>query len=204
MDSDRVVCKSSVRDFDADVAIHISRNGSTTTGSFAGSFEDTTAMQSSIRANMFMQGRPESFNSVDSHLIGRSEEGVGLGRHKTSALRSAITASDTPLRELDDPSSWVVRHHEAGLINRIERKQSTYSHLFGGRKRDQKADDVEAPDSQWRRPDENSDFRISFAELQRMKLRKIQCKLVKHVADMRKTGGEPRGWEEDLEAYSKY
>lgn len=37
-----------------------------------------------------------------------------------------------------------------------------------------------------------------------MKLRKIQCKLVKHVADMRKTGGEPRGWEEDLEAYSKY
>jgi hypothetical protein len=46
-------------------------------------------------------------------------------------------------------------------------------------------------------------YRVSFAELQRMHLRKLQCKLVKHVADMRFRNQEPDGWEADLQAYSK-
>jgi hypothetical protein len=46
-------------------------------------------------------------------------------------------------------------------------------------------------------------FRVSFAELQRMKLRKLQVKLVNHAVDMFATNEESQGWEEDLAQYSK-
>ncbi len=47
-------------------------------------------------------------------------------------------------------------------------------------------------------------FRISFAELQRMHLRKLQCKLVKHVVDMRFNRVEPQNWEADLRQYGEF
>ena len=37
-----------------------------------------------------------------------------------------------------------------------------------------------------------------------MRLRKLQCKLVKHVSDIRESGSETEGWEADLEAYSEH
>src|SRR5690606_12807876 len=46
-------------------------------------------------------------------------------------------------------------------------------------------------------------FRISFAEVQRMRIRKLQCQLVRHVVKMRLDGHESPGWEESLEQYSK-
>lgn len=46
-------------------------------------------------------------------------------------------------------------------------------------------------------------YRVSFVELQRMHLRKLQIKLVKHAVDMYHTRNETETWEADLAAYSK-
>ena len=47
-------------------------------------------------------------------------------------------------------------------------------------------------------------FRVSFAELQRMKMRKLQIKLVKDVVDMcENPAAESNTWEEDLQKYGK-
>ncbi|KAK3291386.1 uncharacterized protein B0H64DRAFT_331010 [Chaetomium fimeti] len=46
-------------------------------------------------------------------------------------------------------------------------------------------------------------FRVNFAEVQRMKLRKLQCQVVRDVAEMRSHGREAEGWEENLEKYVK-
>ncbi|KAK3348939.1 hypothetical protein B0T25DRAFT_569602 [Lasiosphaeria hispida] len=45
-------------------------------------------------------------------------------------------------------------------------------------------------------------YYISFAELQRVQLRKLQCRLVKHVVDMRCWDTGLAGWEVDLHAYT--
>ncbi|KAJ4420869.1 hypothetical protein N0V82_004048 [Gnomoniopsis sp. IMI 355080] len=44
-------------------------------------------------------------------------------------------------------------------------------------------------------------FRISFAELQRMRMRKLEVQLIKHAVHMAKFGVEPQGWENDLATY---
>ncbi|RYP70499.1 hypothetical protein DL771_005436 [Monosporascus sp. 5C6A] len=115
---------------------------------------------------------------------------------------------DPALYKAADPGPWVISHHAGGLINSIVKKRSPYSDFFDRWKRGRKVGGLEMEGSekqekQWERPDENNDFRISFAELQRMRLRKLQCKLVKHVSDIKKTGRESAGWEEDLETYIK-
>lgn len=49
--------------------------------------------------------------------------------------------------------------------------------------------------------------RISFSELQRLHLRKLQCKLAQHAVKIRfddvPDADEPKDWEEDLKSYSK-
>ncbi|KAL1836518.1 hypothetical protein VTJ49DRAFT_5058 [Mycothermus thermophilus] len=45
---------------------------------------------------------------------------------------------------------------------------------------------------------------MSFAELQRMRLRELQCKLVKSMVDMRIDPQIPVDWEGDLKEYSKH
>ncbi|KAI0383177.1 hypothetical protein F5Y04DRAFT_250798 [Hypomontagnella monticulosa] len=163
-------------------------------GDYATSVRGINAIKSSIEIPRSMHSRPESLISTASHLLRESEEAINLRRRSMDTTRSTVTIDAAP---------WVVSHHKDGLIDCIERKTSAYSRLFHRRKRGQRIDDVERPKKGWKRPDENRDFRISFAELQRMKLRKMQCRLVKHVADIRRTGRETRGWEEDLAAYVK-
>lgn len=46
-------------------------------------------------------------------------------------------------------------------------------------------------------------LRVSFAEMQRMRLRKLQIKLIQHAVEMRSSGMEPNGWESDLAEYSE-
>ncbi|RYP51521.1 hypothetical protein DL768_003163 [Monosporascus sp. mg162] len=115
---------------------------------------------------------------------------------------------DPALSKEADPGPWVISHHALGLITSIEKRRSPYSDFLdwwnrGRRVEGSEIEDSEKREKQWERPDENNDFRISFAELQRMRLRKLQCKLVKHVAHMKKTGRESESWEEDLETYIK-
>ncbi|KXX76896.1 hypothetical protein MMYC01_207845 [Madurella mycetomatis] len=50
-------------------------------------------------------------------------------------------------------------------------------------------------------PDEKR-FRISFAELQRVKVRKLQCRVVSNAVSVRIRGCEVDGWETNLEKYA--
>jgi hypothetical protein len=45
-------------------------------------------------------------------------------------------------------------------------------------------------------------IKVSFAELQRMRLRKLQIKLVYHAVKMHSSGEESKDWEETLQQYS--
>lgn len=78
--------------------------------------------------------------------------------------------------DIADAGPWLVDHHFGGLVQRL-------------RKTDACQEDI---------------FRVSFAEMQRMNLRKLQIKLVKHAVTMSHTGDESPDWEKDLAAYSRF
>lgn len=115
---------------------------------------------------------------------------------------------------LDDTktfNTFVISHHKDNLIEKVEETTP----LLGGPglisrfKRSKETPSTTESDA-WTRQEAggssdgpHQSYRISFAELQRMHLRKLQCKLVKHVADMRFRNKEPDDWEADLQAYSK-
>ncbi|KAK8868950.1 UDP-glucose 4-epimerase [Apiospora arundinis] len=77
--------------------------------------------------------------------------------------------------------------------------------LFQGRERHTKLTPLslsdEPKDVDEERPDKYNSFRISLAELQRLRLRKLQCKLVKAVGEMRFRDNDPSNWEGGLKSY---
>ncbi|TGJ78408.1 hypothetical protein E0Z10_g10359 [Xylaria hypoxylon] len=103
-----------------------------------------------------------------------------------------------------DPGVWAISHHKSNLVQNIKKSPTSKSIFSGLWKRGQDPKSQSKTSKEWQRPDQDNDLRVSFAELQRMRLRKLQCKLVKHVAHMKTTGEEPENWENDLETYSKY
>lgn len=54
----------------------------------------------------------------------------------------------------------------------------------------------------YNRKNPDDSFRLSIAEMQRMRLRKLQGKLIKHAAQLQFEGTEPYEWEADLQQYS--
>lgn len=106
--------------------------------------------------------------------------------------------------ELDawKPGPWVVDHHLRGLVLEIMpssaegfRQQliSRVRDMVGKSRQDQRLNDEKKPERT---------FRVSFAEMQRMHLRKLQVSLAKHAVTMYTTRDETQKWEEDLAAYS--
>ncbi|KAH6632163.1 hypothetical protein F5144DRAFT_602909 [Chaetomium tenue] len=106
-------------------------------------------------------------------------------------------------------NTFVISHHKDNLIEKVEETTP----LLGGprlinRFKRSKGTPSSTESDAWTRQEAggssdgpHQSYRISFAELQRMHLRKLQCKLVKHVADMRFRNEEPDNWEADLQAY---
>ncbi|KAK7423834.1 hypothetical protein QQZ08_008878 [Neonectria magnoliae] len=96
------------------------------------------------------------------------------------------------------PGEWVIYHHRSSLITEIQNPEDGYLQAA-----------LKALGINGERPvstSSNGDgrrFRISFAEVQRMRIRKLQCQLVRHVAKMRLDGHESPGWERTLEQYIK-
>ncbi|KAK4251343.1 hypothetical protein C7999DRAFT_10969, partial [Corynascus novoguineensis] len=108
-------------------------------------------------------------------------------------------------------NSFVLDHHRDNLVEMVEEAKSPMDRL-GLRRRirpRKSTSSHKGSGDYWKRPVPTGpngslrSYRISFAELQRMHLRKLQCKLVQHVADMRFRNKEPRNWEKDLQAYTK-
>lgn len=99
-----------------------------------------------------------------------------------------------------------VREHTT-VPTRVTRYARRLSRALLGREADMSS--AQKNDGYYRRPvpeekgATQTSYRISLAELQRVHLRKLQCKLVKHVVDMRFREMEPAGWEADLQTYSE-
>ena len=115
------------------------------------------------------------------------------------------TESRTPL-DRNQPGDWVIGHHRNSLIIRLDDPKvglvrSAVNAVLAGignvtyGKKNTSAPPT-SPSSDGMR------FRVSFAEVHRMRIRKLQCQMVRHVVEMRATGHESAGWEDTLEKYS--
>jgi hypothetical protein len=131
----------------------------------------------------------------------------------------ASRASSAGTIGIKNPGPWVLHHHKQAFIAEIRKPiefQSIYekvgyyfgewnrgfvswaeSRLGKGAKQNKKRKMEKASDRDW----EDRRFRMSFAELQRMKLRKLQIQLVGNVVDMHKTNRESEEWESTLKEY---
>ena len=92
---------------------------------------------------------------------------------------------------------WLVNHHRANLVQLVSNRRFlnfSIRELFGV---DQK-----------RNLAGRTGFRVDFAELQRMHMRKLQINLIRHAAIMADKGEESKddskgtSWEKDLKDYS--
>ncbi|KAH8587229.1 hypothetical protein B0O99DRAFT_527176, partial [Bisporella sp. PMI_857] len=101
--------------------------------------------------------------------------------------------------------SWVVEHHKKNLILELERPKKASSILDNIKiPRKVKLGDAEKTSIKTgSNSQEDRRFRINLAELQRMYMRKLQSKLIKHTVDMRYTLKETEDWEETLRQYIK-
>lgn len=104
--------------------------------------------------------------------------------------------------DVEKPGPWVVDHHLRGLIFELvplpvegfQQRIISWCRAMTGRSHQPKRLDGD------NNPERT--FRVSFAEIQRMHLRKLQVVLVNHAVTMYNTRVETGRWEEDLAAYS--
>ncbi|KFG79810.1 hypothetical protein MANI_026961 [Metarhizium anisopliae] len=113
-------------------------------------------------------------------------------------------ADNRHVYEPSDSFDWLVNHHRANLVWPISNRDSLNFRIRHLLRRAQ---------------DENlsgrKGFRVDFTELQRMHMRKLQIKLIRHAVSMVQEGKEPTNpkgdkgnntecsWEQDLQAYIK-
>lgn len=136
------------------------------------------------------------------------------------------------LLDFHDPS-WIIDHHRPNLITKISKPGgSWFNVLFGQKHGTNNASDnnqkgpgkghtgkAVAEQSQLRLSSQlpqgvtgtihkqleetEKSYRINFAELQRLRLRQLQHKLMQHAIDLRYDAMEPPEWAEDLRQYGK-
>jgi hypothetical protein len=132
--------------------------------------------------------------------------------------------------DFQDPS-WIIDHHRHNIITKISKPGDPwYNMLFAqrtdisktsyhnserylnsyGRKivtdeqqigsnNQQPQCDIGTTDSHRERNDES--YKVNLSELQRLRLRQLQHKLIHHAIDLRYDSMEPPGWAEDLRQY---
>lgn len=109
----------------------------------------------------------------------------------------------------DNPGDWAVNHHLPNLITRLDQPEAN---VIGSALNEmttkireircgKKAEPTPSL-SAYSFSEDGMRFRISFAEVQRMRIRKLQCQLVRHVVKMRLEGHESPGWEQTIKEYS--
>jgi len=137
-----------------------------------------------------------------------SVEGIGLDHARRERLpfnmdevdysHDAISRTNT----LDRSAEWVLNHHAPSLIVKLQKPVNTS--FFSSLTKRNKTVDTE---KRKQADEEDERYRISFSVLQNMHLRKLQCKIVKRVLDLRinKQDAEGEGeWEDLLKQYSMY
>ncbi len=144
--------------------------------------------------------------SDDDDRNWRSRSWSNPSRRADSPRRSGWTLKDANLVRLDSSNSatWAINHHLPNLVKELhlpkrrllQRGLDWIRATFGFGDDPRKMVDTSALR-------DGKCFRVSFAELQRMKMRKLQCVLVGDVVYMRNHGSEPPNWERSLDDYGK-
>jgi hypothetical protein len=120
------------------------------------------------------------------------------------------------------PGQWALQHHRGNLLEVPDRDRNPDSILgfmfywlrsrltvrLSPRVTESRSESIESYASYASEMGQTVEsgsghVRVSFAELQRMRLRKLQIKLVNHAAQMHSSGEESEGWEETLQQYSE-
>ena len=104
----------------------------------------------------------------------------------------------------ENPGPWVLRLHKPNLLMEIKKPESNFVSKMCSKylKHWTKSPCGTAPEEP--HDEGNRRFRVSFAELQRMQLRKLQCILVRDVMKMYDSDKESGEWEKTLRQYGKY
>lgn len=108
--------------------------------------------------------------------------------------RDEVDPTRNPGLDPADPGDWLVYHHRKGIVQLLTRP---------GEPKGRQPPDLYSEESSVSPTTENEYLRVSFAEMQRMYLRKLQIKLVRHAMEMRSSGKEPNDWQSDLVQYSE-
>lgn len=114
-------------------------------------------------------------------------------KRRRSSKKDTVPRNKSTL-EPPAPGVWTLDHHYENLIQEIATGHISHS------ARTQNPADIEKGDGV---VEDRRGLRISFAEMQRMHLRKLQIKLIRHAVDMRVSRQEPDDWEDDLAEYSE-
>ncbi|ROW10731.1 hypothetical protein VPNG_05128 [Cytospora leucostoma] len=117
--------------------------------------------------------------------------------------RNKRARQGTVVLDPEHPGRWVVDHHRPNLIEEVGPLSTNPGK---GLRRWAPSFMRASWDKSYEKRDEGSQspqriFRVSFAEMQRMHLRKLQIELVRHAVTMYSTKRESRKWEEILAAY---
>lgn len=134
---------------------------------------------------------------------------------------SRVLTSEPP-QERQPDFSWIVRHHNRHLVVPIKLEQPGKARKIAESVKELRLPWREKGPTQpggWQREDPENSVRISIAELHRIRLRKLQCKLVNHAWYMKQFNKEPPAqtnldglagdstktttWEDDLQEYTK-
>jgi hypothetical protein len=101
----------------------------------------------------------------------------------------------------ENPGLWALHLHKPNLLMEIKKPKSNFVSKMCSKYLKSPCGTVseECHDDPTDRR-----FRVSFAELQRMQLRKLQCILVRDVIKMYDSGKESGEWEKTLHQYGKY
>lgn len=141
-------------------------------------------------------------NSIKSRRASVEDD---VERQRVFTNRDVVDYAHNPISRtnmIDRSTSWVLGHHAPNLILKLERPVDTS--IFGPVSKKSKVVDAEG-----KKEAEEDDvrYRISFSELQNMHVRKLQCKLVKRVLDLRLSEQDAEGdgeWEDLLKQYSMF
>ncbi|KAI0532475.1 hypothetical protein GGR58DRAFT_507399 [Xylaria digitata] len=195
------ICRASIDSRDRNVTIPWVPKGIRTEKVKPSSSRAASPIRCSIESSSPSKGHPGPLDNGDRPP--KHPETI-RAREPTRTTTWKAKTEDTILAKFrDDPGVWAISHHKSNFIKNIQKTPTWNSTLSDLWKRGQDTKSGRKESEDWPRPDEENDLRVSLAELQRMRLRKLQCKLVKHVAHMKTTDTESENWENDLETYIK-
>ncbi|KAJ6100371.1 hypothetical protein N7499_000001 [Penicillium canescens] len=114
--------------------------------------------------------------------------------------------------DFHDPS-WIIDHHRHNLITKILKPADSWFNVLlaqitqankdpeDNRERPRSGHNHNTVTDEQQLELSNQSYRINLSELQRLRLRQLQHKLVQHTIDLRYDAMEPSGWAEDLRLY---